>query len=316
MYTIYKNIYTQLIGILLFMLPGKKGLGPSGWAIQCKLQIYMWLGLIKHKKNFVNGLTKGYEVSHEIRNAERPRAMPPSVIHYTSKFSFQLRAYMYQARSLIGSDASGLSDPFARVIVGEYCKTTQVIDETLSPTWDELLVFDEILIYGTKEEIKNDPPTIIIEIFDQDKVGKSEFIGRALAKPHVKLLEEPYEKPEFPPSLEWYEISRGPEHAGELLATFELLQLASSTRDRTELPELPPHKESLHLPHHPGELESGPLLPVPKGIRPTLAKYRIDVQIVAGKEVLYYNSRQTSSRCKWIRTSAQTPMVNKQEMLA
>ena len=33
---------------------------------------------------------------------------------------------MYQARSLIGSDASGLSDPFARVIIGEYCKTTQV----------------------------------------------------------------------------------------------------------------------------------------------------------------------------------------------
>lgn len=46
----------------------------------------------------------------------------------------------------------------------------QVIDETLSPTWDELLVFDEVLIYGTKEEIKNEPPTIIIEIFDQDKV--------------------------------------------------------------------------------------------------------------------------------------------------
>ncbi|KAG8250481.1 hypothetical protein J6590_100651 [Homalodisca vitripennis] len=39
-------------------------------------------------------------------------------------------------------------------------------------------------------------------------------------------------------------------------------------------------------------------------------------EIVAGKEVLYYNSRQTSSGCKWIRTSAQTPMVNKQEMLA
>ena len=84
--------------------------------------------------------------------------------------SFQLRAHMYQARSLIGSDASGLSDPFARVIIGEYCKVTQVIDETLSPTWDELLIFDEILIYGTKEEIKADPPSIIIEIFDQDKV--------------------------------------------------------------------------------------------------------------------------------------------------
>ncbi|KAG8321466.1 hypothetical protein J6590_046642 [Homalodisca vitripennis] len=42
---------------------------------------------------------------------------------------------------------------------------------------------------------------------------------------------------------------------------------------------------------------------------------RINVQIVAGKEVLHYNSKQTSSGCKWIRTSAQTPIMNKQEML-
>lgn len=77
---------------------------------------------------------------------------------------------MYQARSLIGSDASGLSDPFARVICGEFCKSTQVIDETLSPTWDELLLFDDILIYGTGEEIKKDPPSIVVELFDQDKV--------------------------------------------------------------------------------------------------------------------------------------------------
>jgi len=77
---------------------------------------------------------------------------------------------MYQARSLIGSDASGLSDPFARVICGEFCKCTQVIDETLSPTWDELLLFDDILIYGTAEEIKKDPPSIVVELFDQDKV--------------------------------------------------------------------------------------------------------------------------------------------------
>lgn len=78
-----------------------------------------------------------------------------------------------------------------------------MIDETLSPTWDELLIFDEILIYGTADEIKHDPPPIVIEIFDQDKVGKSEFIGRTLAKPTVKFRDEPYSKPRFPPSLEW-----------------------------------------------------------------------------------------------------------------
>ena len=44
----------------------------------------------------------------------------------TALQTFQLRAYVYQARSLIGSDASGLSDPFARVIIREYIETTQV----------------------------------------------------------------------------------------------------------------------------------------------------------------------------------------------
>lgn len=77
---------------------------------------------------------------------------------------------MYQARSLIGSDASGLSDPYAQVVAGEWCKTTQVVDETLSPTWDELLVFPELMVCGLGDEIKKEPPNIVIEIFDQDKV--------------------------------------------------------------------------------------------------------------------------------------------------
>lgn len=188
---------------------------------------------------------------------------------------FQLRAHVYQARSLIGSDASGLSDPFGRVIAGEFSKTTQVIDETLSPTWDELLIFEEILIYGTSEEIQHDPPTIIIEIFDQDKVGKSEFIGRGMAKPHVKLVEESYSKPKFPPSLEWFDISRGTDRAGELLATFELLEISSDS-DSISLPPLPVAKD---IPVYKDQevKDTGPILPVPRGIRPTLARYRIEV---------------------------------------
>ncbi len=88
----------------------------------------------------------------------------------TEKQVFQLRAHMYQARSLIGSDASGLSDPFARVVFGDQSQCTQVIDETLSPTWDEMLIFNEVIMYGEMQEIKDDPPTIVIEVFDQDRV--------------------------------------------------------------------------------------------------------------------------------------------------
>lgn len=66
--------------------------------------------------------------------------------------------------------------------------------------------------------------------FSVPQQGKSEFIGRALCKPVVKLSNERYEGPKFPPSLEWWDIHRGPDRAGELLATFELLQVRSCQR--------------------------------------------------------------------------------------
>lgn len=117
-----------------------------------------------------------------------------------------------------------MSDPYATILVTEFGKTTQVIEETLSPTWDELLVFEEILIYSAKDEIVKDPPTIVIEIYDQDKVGKSEFIGRAIAKPKIKLKDNQYKTP----TLEWFEVIRGTDNAGELLAAFELLELGTN----------------------------------------------------------------------------------------
>ena len=46
----------------------------------------------------------------------------------------------------------------------------QVIDETLSPTWDEMLIFKEVVLYGDIEYIQLNPPMVIIEIFDQDKM--------------------------------------------------------------------------------------------------------------------------------------------------
>lgn len=51
----------------------------------------------------------------------------------------------------------------------------KVIDETLSPTWDELLIINEVILYGTKDDIKNHPPTVVVEIFDQDKVVNVRF---------------------------------------------------------------------------------------------------------------------------------------------
>ena len=44
----------------------------------------------------------------------------------TVKQVFQLRAHMYQARSLFAADSSGLSDPFARVFFSTHSQVTEV----------------------------------------------------------------------------------------------------------------------------------------------------------------------------------------------
>lgn len=133
-------------------LPGKRGFGSAGWTVQAKLELYLWLGLSKQRKDFLCGLPCGFE---EVKAAQGAglHAVPPISLVYTSerglpgpggrapagglfpepqpappteKQAFQLRAHMYQARSLFAADSSGLSDPFARVFFINQSQCTEV----------------------------------------------------------------------------------------------------------------------------------------------------------------------------------------------
>uniref|UniRef100_A0A3B4VC77 Otoferlin n=1 Tax=Seriola dumerili TaxID=41447 RepID=A0A3B4VC77_SERDU len=246
-------------------LPGKKGFGPAGWTVQAKLELYLWLGLNKQRKDFLSGLPNGFEEIKAAKMGPCLHSVPPVSLIYNMKQVFQLRAHMYQARSLFAADSSGLSDPFARVFFSTHSQVTEVLSETLCPTWDQLLVFDDVELFGEASELRDDPPIIVVEIFDQDTVGKAEFIGRTFAKPTIKMCDEHYGPPRFPPQLEYYQIYRGNCTAGELLAAFELLQIGQG--GRADLPPL----------EGPTDSERGPILPVPLGIRPILSRYRIEV---------------------------------------
>uniref|UniRef100_A0A452VB31 Otoferlin n=1 Tax=Ursus maritimus TaxID=29073 RepID=A0A452VB31_URSMA len=188
-----------------------------------------------------------------------------SLLFPTEKQAFQLRAHMYQARSLFAADSSGLSDPFARVFFINQSQCTEVLNETLCPTWDQMLVFDNLELYGEAHELRNDPPIIVIEIYDQDTMGKTDFMGRTFAKPLVKMADEAYCPPRFPPQLEYFQIYRGTATAGDLLGAFELLQIGPAGKA-----DLPPISG-------PVDMDRGPVMPVPVGIRPVLSKYRIEV---------------------------------------
>ncbi|XP_030883530.1 otoferlin [Leptonychotes weddellii] len=252
------------IKTLFLKLPGKRGFGSAGWTVQAKLELYLWLGLSKQRKDFLCGLPCGFE---EVKAAQGLglHSFPPISLVYTKKQAFQLRAHMYQARSLFAADSSGLSDPFARVFFINQSQCTEVLNETLCPTWDQMLVFDNLELYGEAHELRDDPPIIVIEIYDQDTMGKADFMGRTFAKPLVKMANEAYCSPRFPPQLEYYQIYRGNAMAGDLLAAFELLQIGPA--GKADLPPI----------NGPMDMDRGPIMPVPVGIRPVLSKYRIEV---------------------------------------
>ncbi|XP_042359531.1 otoferlin [Plectropomus leopardus] len=270
-------------------LPGKKGFGPAGWTVQAKLELYLWLGLNKQRKDFLNGLPNGFEEIKSAKMGPGLHSVPPVSLVYNMKQVFQLRAHMYQARSLFAADSSGLSDPFARVFFSTHSQVTEVLSETLCPTWDQLLVFDNVELFGEASELRDDPPIIVVEIFDQDTVGKAEFIGRTFAKPTIKMCDEHYGPPRFPPQLEYYQIYRGNCTAGELLAAFELLQIPFNSEEirraliavhNFAVPQIKigqGGKADLPPLEGPTDSERGPILPVPLGIRPVLSRYRIEV---------------------------------------
>ncbi|XP_063311821.1 fer-1-like protein 4 [Pelobates fuscus] len=245
--------------------------------IFAKAEIYLWLGVTKYSKNSISDLPEDFKPMYE-RDGELidiPTPSPPILLRRDDYYYFQLRAHIYQARGILAADDNGLSDPFARIVFGTQCLTTQVVRETLAPLWNELLVYDHLIIDGNKEDLKNDPPLIIINIYDMDKFGSPDFLGRAFATPIVTLLEEEDEENEksryVQPALQFFDISKGNTDAGELIAIFELIELDSKKYLEPSIPDYVEPREPEFM-----NDESERYI-IPRGIRPVLKEFRIEV---------------------------------------
>lgn len=79
------GIHCGKVQTIMLRLPGNKSNTPAGWSVQAKLSIYLWLGAVSNKQFSYSGLPKGFDLSSEIRNAERPGALAPSNVHYLEK---------------------------------------------------------------------------------------------------------------------------------------------------------------------------------------------------------------------------------------
>lgn len=172
-------------------------------------------------------------------------------------YIYHLRCYIYQARNLMALDKDSFSDPYAHVSFLHRSKTTEIIHSTLNPTWDQTIIFDEVEIYGEPQTVLQNPPKVIIELFDNDQVGKDEFLGRSMCSPIVKLNSEM----DITPKLLWYPVMNGDKACGDVLVTAELILR---------------HKDGSNLPILPSQRAPN-LYMVPQGIRPVVQLTAIEI---------------------------------------
>ncbi|KAM8858333.1 fer-1-like protein 6 [Synchiropus picturatus] len=235
----------------LFLRPsGKRS---SGLAVQAVVDAFLWLGTCEDAIHVLDDLPPGFTPT----TAGGDPNNPPTHLVCAEQRQFQLRCHMYQARGLIAADASGLSDPFARVTFLSHSLTTNIINQTLSPTWNQCLSMSRICISGDPQYIKEEPPRILIEVYDDDALGKSEYLGSTVTIPEVVLSSESYR----PPTLKYSPLHLGSQSGGDLLAAFELVEVPKSGQQI--LPPLEPR--------------DGGIYAVPRNIRPVLSTYRLEV---------------------------------------
>ncbi|XP_069601222.1 dysferlin [Ranitomeya imitator] len=186
---------------------------------------------------------------------------------------YHLRCYLYQARNLVPMDNDSFSDPYAIVSFLHQSQKTMVMKSTLNPTWDQTLIFHEIEIFGDPAIVAEAPPSIVVEIYDNDTYGAAEYMGRCICAPSL----------ERSPRLSWFPVLMGEKNTGELLAAFELI-----LREKPALHHIPglegevsgvlgeTEDTDTDLPYPPPQ-KSANVYMIPQGIKPVLQRTAIEV---------------------------------------
>uniref|UniRef100_A0A8D0UW43 Dysferlin n=1 Tax=Sus scrofa TaxID=9823 RepID=A0A8D0UW43_PIG len=211
---------------------------------------------------------------------------------------YHLRCYMYQARDLPAMDKDSFSDPYAIVSFLHQSQKTVVAKNTLNPTWDQTLIFYEIEIFGEPASIAEQPPSIVVELYDHDTYGADEFMGRCICQPSLERM----------PRLAWFPLTRGSQPAGELLASFELIQ-----REKPAIHHIPGFEVSLaltfsedtDLPYPPPQREAN-IYMVPQNIKPVLQRTAIEILAWGLRNMKSYQLASVSSPSLVVECGGQT----------
>jgi hypothetical protein len=181
---------------------------------------------------------------------------PQSFLTFEEPFTYELRVYLYQARDIRSGDESGMSDAYCLVSFHRRSQTSVMIPETLMPTWNQTLVFENIRLFEDPQKLLENPPHVVVEIFDKDTIAKDDFLGRVT----VPVFAHPSG---VKPLLKWYPVMYIGEQQGELLSAFELIATSNNPVFIKQVLPKPPQKEGKFI--------------VPSGICPEMHKTRIEV---------------------------------------
>uniref|UniRef100_A0A671LQ91 Myoferlin-like n=1 Tax=Sinocyclocheilus anshuiensis TaxID=1608454 RepID=A0A671LQ91_9TELE len=212
---------------------------------------------------------------------------PKSPCVSTESFIYHLRVYVYQAKNLLPMDKDSFSDPYVHVSFLHVSKTTEIVKSSLNPIWDQTLIFDDIEIYGDPQTIAHNPPSVVLEVYDNDQVGKDELMGRCMCPPVVKLNSAT----PLTPKLLWFPITMKGRNAGEMLVAAELL-LKDKAND-VNLPLVPPRRsENLYM--------------VPQGIRPVVQLTAVEILAWGLRNMKAYQLAAVSSPSLIVECGGQT----------
>uniref|UniRef100_A0A671LQH0 Myoferlin-like n=1 Tax=Sinocyclocheilus anshuiensis TaxID=1608454 RepID=A0A671LQH0_9TELE len=215
-------------------------------------------------------------------------ASTPTVFcRFDKSFIYHLRVYVYQAKNLLPMDKDSFSDPYVHVSFLHVSKTTEIVKSSLNPIWDQTLIFDDIEIYGDPQTIAHNPPSVVLEVYDNDQVGKDELMGRCMCPPVVKLNSAT----PLTPKLLWFPITMKGRNAGEMLVAAELL-LKDKAND-VNLPLVPPRRsENLYM--------------VPQGIRPVVQLTAVEILAWGLRNMKAYQLAAVSSPSLIVECGGQT----------
>ncbi|XP_010021877.1 PREDICTED: LOW QUALITY PROTEIN: fer-1-like protein 4, partial [Nestor notabilis] len=147
------------------------------------------------------------------------------------------------------------------------CRTKYLMRNIILYAKQGLRVKRRLTRANVKEKLK-ETRRILAKLRFMAKEGSPEFLGQAFAVPRVKLVDEPYTKP----ALQFFDFYKGTKAAGELIASFELIELDYSGYLEPSVPEDVEPKEPDYL----GDPHDGRFL-IPEGIRPALKEFRIEI---------------------------------------